>query len=183
MSTLPDEFPSYTVEDYIQWKGDWELWDGVPIAMSPSPFGLHQVVAGRIITQLNIAIDAAGCQAVVASELDWIVSDDTVVRPDVMIICGEPPQSHQRETPAVIFEVLSISTEKNDRGFKQDLYHNQGVELYFVVDPQNRTVELLQPGKSMSPQNGQSQINICKNCKLDVNLDSFFSNVDRKEGA
>ena len=25
----------YTYEDYRQWKGDWELIDGVPFAMAP----------------------------------------------------------------------------------------------------------------------------------------------------
>jgi len=30
--------PRYTYEDYKLWEGDWELLEGVPSAMAPSPF-------------------------------------------------------------------------------------------------------------------------------------------------
>ena len=32
--------PRYTVDDYESWAGDWELWQGTAIAMTPSPFGV-----------------------------------------------------------------------------------------------------------------------------------------------
>ena len=38
------EFPSWMVrldDDYQQWEGAWELWNGVAISMTPSPFGRH----------------------------------------------------------------------------------------------------------------------------------------------
>lgn len=41
MSTAPRYQPHYTVEDYRQWEGRWELMGGVAIAMSQSPFGQH----------------------------------------------------------------------------------------------------------------------------------------------
>ena len=44
--------PSYTYEDYRLWEGDWELIEGVPYAMAPSPFGRHQRVVGKLIYQL-----------------------------------------------------------------------------------------------------------------------------------
>ncbi|MEO1923214.1 MAG: Uma2 family endonuclease, partial [Nautiliaceae bacterium] len=28
----------YTVKDYEQWEGDWELIEGRPYAMAPAPF-------------------------------------------------------------------------------------------------------------------------------------------------
>jgi len=42
MSAAPRYIPNYTVNDYMLWEGDWQLIDGVPIAMSPSPFGQHE---------------------------------------------------------------------------------------------------------------------------------------------
>ena len=33
---------TYTYEDYKLWKGDWELVNGLPLAMSPSPTREHQ---------------------------------------------------------------------------------------------------------------------------------------------
>ena len=31
---------TYTYEDYKRWEGDWELIDGVPLAMAPSPISI-----------------------------------------------------------------------------------------------------------------------------------------------
>ena len=33
MSSVPRYTPRYSVSDYQLWEGDWELWDGIAIAM------------------------------------------------------------------------------------------------------------------------------------------------------
>ena len=43
MSIAPKYQPHYTVDDYQHWEGDWELWNGVAVAMAPSPFGPHAI--------------------------------------------------------------------------------------------------------------------------------------------
>lgn len=48
MSTVPRYIPRYTIDDYQHWEGDWELIDGVPIAMTPSPFGHHERIVSRL---------------------------------------------------------------------------------------------------------------------------------------
>lgn len=42
MSNADQYQPHYTVEDYELWEGDWELWDGHAIAMSPAARPDHQ---------------------------------------------------------------------------------------------------------------------------------------------
>ena len=123
MSTAGRYLPHYTVADYEQWEGDWELWQGIPVAMSPSPFGPHQNCSLRIARSLLAAIEAAKCQAVVLQEVDWIISDDTVVRPDVLVLCGGVPERHVTQSPALIVEILSPSTADRDRNEKLGLYH------------------------------------------------------------
>jgi hypothetical protein len=88
MSTAPRYQPHYTVDDYAHWEGQWELWHGVAVAMSPSPFGRHAKLLARTVAALQTAIDSAGCHATVLVEIDWIVSRDTVLRPDVIVVCG-----------------------------------------------------------------------------------------------
>lgn len=34
--------PTYTYNDWVHWEGKWELVEGSPIAMSPTPAPLHQ---------------------------------------------------------------------------------------------------------------------------------------------
>ena len=91
--TLEEQLiPKYNVDEYQLWKGDWELWEGSPVAMSPSSFAKHGSITAQIVTALNTAVDAAQCNASVIVAVDWIVSNDTVVRPDVTVVCGTVPE-------------------------------------------------------------------------------------------
>ena len=134
--------PHYTVDDYALWKGDWELWEGIAVAMSPSPFGAHQGVVTRLSRLIGVAIEAVLCDAEVFIELDWIISSDTVVRPDIMVVCGPPPERHLEQTPTLVAEVLSDSTRQNDLNFKRQLYRRLGVGIYLIVDPASKSVEV-----------------------------------------
>lgn len=76
MEKLKTEFrPNYKFEDYLQWEGNWELIDGVPYVMSPSPTKKHQLVSANIAIQLNELLkDCSECQAFIA--LGWRVNDE-----------------------------------------------------------------------------------------------------------
>jgi hypothetical protein len=47
VSTAPRYLPHYTVADHAAWEGDWELLDGVALAMTPSPFWGRQAATNR----------------------------------------------------------------------------------------------------------------------------------------
>lgn len=70
MSTVSKYIPQYTVADYAQWEGEWELWDGIAVSMAPGPFGRHQRVDRLLMRKLEDAIVDASCQAEVSYELD-----------------------------------------------------------------------------------------------------------------
>jgi Uma2 family endonuclease len=53
-------------------------------------------------------------------ELDWVVSEDTVARTDLLVVCGEVPERHLESLPSLILEVLSPTTKANDWGYKRD---------------------------------------------------------------
>ena len=89
MSKVEKYQPHYTIDDYQHWEGDWELWNGVAVAMTPSPFGRHAGANVRIAAALDSAVEASGCRATVLAEIDWIISRDTILRPDVTVVCGE----------------------------------------------------------------------------------------------
>ena len=78
--------PHYTHKDYVQWMGDWELWEGIAVAMSPSPFGRHQRVVTALAAELLGELRRTNSLATALARLDWIIADDTVVRPDVMVV-------------------------------------------------------------------------------------------------
>jgi len=80
-----------TIEDYAQWEGDWELIDGVPIALSPSPFGPHERIVSRLSFRSNRRSTATPPPCMIYTNLDWIISNDTVIRPDLMVVCEDQP--------------------------------------------------------------------------------------------
>ena len=178
MSSAPRYIPHYTAKDYQQWHGDWELWQGIPVAMTPSPFGRHQRCSLRLARVLLAAIEESGCRAEVLQEIDWIVSDDTVVRPDVVVICGDLPEGHVTQCPALVAEILSPSTADRDRKEKLHLYETSGVGYYLLVDPDERTRivywrDELGKYEELSLCDAQL-ITICDDCELAVDLTSIF---------
>jgi len=135
--------PQYSFEEYELWQGDWELWEGVPVSMSPSPTPRHQMVAGNVFSIFKSAIEASDCNCVVLYETEWRIHPNTVVRPDISVICKGIPEAHIDYPPAVIVEILSPSTEDKDRTAKKLLYESQGVEVYLIADPATETLEAM----------------------------------------
>jgi len=148
MSTASEYRPHYTVEDYRQWKGEWELWHGTAVAMTPSPFGRHALLLARAAQVLGNAIDESDCDAVVLAEIDWIISVDTVVRPDLTIVCGNVPERHVDSTPALLVEILSDSTRERDETVKKELYQEQGVPWLLLIDPDSDSMSAFRIGES-----------------------------------
>jgi len=134
--------PQYTIEDYVNWEGDWELIEGFPYALAPSPVAKHQKVSGLIYRYIAQQIEeTCAKECSVFFELDWIISKDTVVRPDVAVVCGEV-EDFIKKTPEVIFEVVSPHTAKKDEYLKFALYEREGVPYYAIVYPDLKKVRI-----------------------------------------
>ena len=134
----------YTLGDYQHWKGDWELIDGMPYAMAPSPEVTHQIVSVNVVSQIklkttNKKTNCGGCH--VLMETDWQISNDTIVRPDVMVVCQEIDEKVM-VTPELIVEVVSLSSTKRDEVMKFDLYQREGVLYYILVYPEKRLAKI-----------------------------------------
>jgi Uma2 family endonuclease len=124
----------YTYKDYQIWEGDWELIYGQPIAMAPSPMITHQAIANLIAFELTHAMQECE-KCLVLGEEDWKISDDTVVRPDVVMICNEPHDAYITKRPEIVVEVTSKSTIKRDESIKYELYQDEKVPYYIIVYP------------------------------------------------
>ena len=133
----------YTNDDYLIWKGKWELIGGIPIAMAPSPVIKHQAITGKILNELMNSIgDCERC--LVLSEEDWKISNDTIVKPDVVLICDEPSDTYITKTPEIAVEVISKSTAKRDEVFKFEIYEREKVLYYIIVYPNDCKAKLYQ---------------------------------------
>lgn len=137
--------PRYTVEDYLNWEGDWELWDGQAVSMSPSPIRDHQLTIRNLLILLQRQLwEQDGCECTAISDIDWRVSQETVFRPDVAVMCHETDIGDYIEaTPRLVVEVLSDATMERDRHAKRLAYAQLGVRFYLMVDHWARQITAL----------------------------------------
>jgi len=136
---LQEEFDHYTVKDYAQWEGDWELIQGRPQAMTLSPGVRHQRVNLRLASHLEEHLEECPrCFALF--QTDWELAEDTVMRPDIMVLCGEVGERVTRR-PELIAEVVSQASARRDERIKFQLYAEEGVPFYFLVYPEQEKVK------------------------------------------
>jgi len=134
--------PHYTYEDYKQWEGDWELIEGIPYAMAPSPFKKHQLISLRIVNQIYEQLKDCPANCQVLYEIDWIVNKDTVVRPDILVVCNDESEDFVRKTPSIIFEIVSKATALKDENLKFELYEREGINYYVLVYPEEKRLKV-----------------------------------------
>jgi len=172
--------PRYTIADYEQWSGDWELWQGSAISMTPSPFGRHQQIGSNFVFAFRSALKQANCDRFhVLYELDWQVSNNTVVRPDIVIAAGPVPDRFMQSAPTLIVEILSELTRDKDRTAKRDLYEQEQVRHYLLADPEKNQIEALEltSGRYVSrivDQSGTLPIRIADDCELSILIEQIF---------
>jgi len=139
----------YTYDDYCTWEDGerWELIDGVAYAMSPAPTWRHQKVSVKLLAQLLEFLRDKPCEVFHAPfdvRLNAEAGDDTVVQPDIVVICDRSKLSGTGciGAPDMVIEIISPSTAKHDRILKLNVYRRAGVREYWIVDPDTKTVSV-----------------------------------------
>jgi len=126
--------PQYTYSDYLLWEGEWELIDGIAISMAPAPMRIHQQIARELFLALN-QNNLEECECETLYEIDWKLSNDTLLRPDIVMVCDDDNEKYITKAPKIIIEILSPSTAKKDETIKFDIYEEEKVNYYILVYP------------------------------------------------
>ena len=136
-----DDFQYYTYSDYQEWDGSWELIEGIPYAMAPAPYPLHQKIVFSLAKELDEHLECANC-SVYLSPVDWKIDESNVVQPDLALFCERPDKQYFSKTPPLVIEVLSKSTALKDVTTKYRLYEKQGVKYYVIVEPNTQVADI-----------------------------------------
>jgi Uma2 family endonuclease len=139
----------YTYEDYLQLPDEecyhYEILDGM-LVREPAPYVHHQRVSRRLLIILNNYFaerDPAG--EVFDAPIDVTLSDTNVVQPDLIYVpgaCSEIMEEARIDGPPhLVVEILSKWTRSKDRVRKRNIYERMPVPHYWIVDPEDETIE------------------------------------------
>jgi Uma2 family endonuclease len=118
--------------------------------VTPAPRARHQqivVVLARIIGRY---VDAHGLGDVHQAR-SVLVFEGSEVEPDIMVrpkVSAPPPEWENAPTPFLVVEVLSDTTRRRDRIEKRGLYLEAGVDEYWIVDGERRSITVIRPEQS-----------------------------------
>lgn len=126
------------------------------LIVTPSPLVRHQRLVGFLYLRLAGHVERQGGGEVFLAPMDVLLSDDSVVEPDLFFVpdasAGIITRANIQGVPALVIEVLS--NPRVDRVRKRDLYAEFGVPEYWIVDPDADRVEVyrLDAGRYGKPE-------------------------------
>ena len=135
----------WTVDDLLDLPDDglqYELADGI-LLVTPAPRLRHQRVVGRLFTSLQAA--APPDLEVFVAPVDFQPTRQRSLQPDVLVVRRDGLGEDVVEGGLVLaVEVLSPSTRAKDLVLKRALYEDSGVPSYWVVDPDEPSLLVLE---------------------------------------
>lgn len=143
----------YTYADYLTWAFNdrVELIKGWMHKMSPAPLDMHQRIAQTLTLEIGNFFRQKTCQVRFApydvrlQDNKKNTSDEnilTVVQPDICVIC-DPTKIDRRGclgAPDWVIEILSPGNSKLEMRDKFELYEQNGVREYWIVQPEHNDI-------------------------------------------
>ena len=113
--------------------------------VTPSPNLDHQRILRKIGLALANYLEANPIGEIFYAPMDVILSDFDVLEPDLLVVLNEHRdilKTWVEGTPDLVIEILSPTTSKRDRGVKLKDYARHGVTEYWIVEPDQRAIEV-----------------------------------------
>ena len=169
----------YTYSDYIQWDDDVrrELIDGVPYLMA-GPNRKHQAISRNLFMQIANFLEGKPCEVYYAPfdvRLNADTLDDTVVQPDILVVCDHSilNDANCAGAPDMVVEILSPSNPRYDKITKFNSYLKAGIKVYWIVDPiaQTLAVNILKDSNYIThiyTNEETAPVNVLEGCNIDL---------------
>jgi len=135
-----------TVADFMEFGGDgtdtrYELIGGAPVAMNP-PKGPHVEITTRLLRTLFAGLQPP-CRPLVGGGVAKSLDSFTYRIPDIFVSCTAASSDAYFDEPRLIVEILSPSTEGEDRTAKLDFYKTfPSLQTILLVWQDTRRVEM-----------------------------------------
>jgi Uma2 family endonuclease len=141
MSALPDVPKRMTEAEYLiferasETKHEW--MNGQVVAMTGASRA-HNLISVNVLTALKSALRGRGCEIYPADMRVKVGATGLYTYPDISVVCGEAAFNDDRLdtllNPTVVFEILSPTTERYDRGRKFQHYRElESLQMYVLI--------------------------------------------------
>ena len=144
--------PRYTAAAVRRFPDDGLRYEVIrgELFVSPAPGTPHQRLVTELVARLHDYVGRHGLGEVLPGPFEIEFARDTAVQPDVLVLLPERKAQLTVKrlygAPSLAIEVVSYSSKRTDRLQKRELYQIEGVDEYWVVDPELRRVERWRPG-------------------------------------
>lgn len=183
---LPAKQEQYSFADISTWdEGEnIEIINGEAFMMA-TPSSQHQEISMEIARQLANFLVGKECKVYPApfgvrlfeQDGDRPEEVDTVVEPDISVVCDRSKIDKYgcKGAPDLIIEILSPSTRRHDRLVKLNLYQRAGVREYWIVDPENKAVQVfIQDDGALKihedyGREDMAKVNVLNGCFIELN--------------
>lgn len=118
------------------------------LLVTPAPRPWHQVIVQRLSLALGNYVQREPIGLVLSSPADISWGRDVLVQPDIFVVPHDEVRTltwSRMRTLLLVAEVLSPASARGDRFLKRLRYREAGVPLYWVVDGDERMVEVWTP--------------------------------------
>ena len=123
-----------------------EIIDG-ELVVTPSPAPMHQILSRDLFRLLDRHVRVGDLGEVLYAPIDIRLTPDNVLIPDIIFIVRDRLHIIGPSTidapPDLVVEILSPGTRQRDLTTKRHLYARFGVQEYWIVDPDARTLTVL----------------------------------------
>ena len=146
---------SYTYADYLLWQFSerLEIINGKIFRMSPAHDSFHQEILGNLHYEFRSIFKKNRCKVYLSPFDVQLINRKkstadkqilTVVQPDLCVVCDLTMVDEKNclGAPNLIIEILSRGTSKKDSTVKFDLYEENGVQEYWIVNPNEKVVHI-----------------------------------------
>ncbi len=147
MITTEKERKTYADYAALDEDAPYQLIDG-ELVLSPSPTRAHQAVLLRLALMLQRFVAENSLGEVYVAPFDVKLSETEVYQPDLLFISANRlaviTEQHVNGAPDLVVEILSPATGYYDLTKKRRVYEVSGVKEYWIVDPIEHTVDVLE---------------------------------------
>jgi Uma2 family endonuclease len=137
-----------TYEDYVLLPDDrnrYEILEG-ELTVTPAPSTKHQSASANLFKLLSRHIDDRNLGKLFYAPVDLILDPTTILQPDLLFVFSAHQQIITERAiegvPDLIVEILSPTTSRTDRVTKAQIYARHSVPIYWIVDPDEESVEI-----------------------------------------